>query len=1145
MTSSLILVVGMHRSGTSAVAGALNICGVHLGGPLVPANGANPAGYWEHAGVVAAHDEALGHAGHSWDDPVDLHLARWVPDVVDTLVTRLRPQVFGLVDGQPAAIKDPRLSRLLPLWFDRVLPGLDVEPRVLVVHRPVADVIRSLQRRDGFSAEKSVVLWADHLIRAMIDSRGYPRALLSYPDLMGDPVGAVRSALEGLQVEIAEPVDRHDQALGEFLSPPIASALPEAKVPPELEELVSAVMTALDYPEVADGWADAQRLLDQYRRGFEGVGHEHLSNLIVGVQNSLDGLASLVGERTQWLQAHDEQIRTLERCLEQPGSGLSAPVSDRGNRSTEVAALDDRLAALEGLVGRIDVALTELIVSTDDDRQWADALRQVVDSGERRESEAISAVGDLAAQIGPLVNELRDARDVLEQEDRKSAVAAADVHLLRHEVEQARGRTEDHHRWLDQVASDIAEHAGHILRFETTLDRSASSALNLARRVKSRAGREISKRRAGPVASVERPPGPLTLPVSDTPRVSIIIPIFNQVDLTLDCLRSIAAHPPSVDFEVLVVDDCSTDPGVQRLRQVPGLRTLTTAENGGFVRSCNHGAANAEGSLLYFLNNDTILEPEAVDHLVHALDAHPRAQVAGSKLLNGDGTVQEAGGIMWRDGSAWNYGRGLPRDTPKLNYTRSVDYVSGASLMVPKSVFDELGGFDEAYVPAYYEDGDFCTRVRSLGHHVLYVPHSEVFHLEGQSYGTDTKRSGKKHMVTNHATFAARWSTFLEDHRPNAVEPDLEKDRGVIHRTLVIDARMLKPDHDAGALRMFHILRLLRQAGHQVTFLPQNLLREEPYGRSLEREGIQVVTSPHIGSVSEFLAAHAGDYDTILMSRLEVVERCLVDARAANPDARLVFDTVDLHFLREERELEIRGVNTLDRSPTTTRQQELLAVRSVDCTIVCSSAEKELLAELAPRASVAVVPTVTDEPRTPGGPNGRRDLLFVGSFQHPPNADGITWFATEVLPLVHKDLPDTVLHIVGSNPSNAVLDLADPTVRVHGYVPSLDRFYETARVCLAPLRFGAGVKGKISEALARGVPVAATSTAAEGMGLAAGTEVLVGDSPDELAQVVVQLLTDSQMWSRFADAGRVAFDRSFSLESIGPELHAAVGTPDP
>ena len=237
----------------------------------------------------------------------------------------------------------------------------------------------------------------------------------------------------------------------------------------------------------------------------------------------------------------------------------------------------------------------------------------------------------------------------------------------------------------------------------------------------------------------------VALPVVSDPLVSVIIPVYGKFQLTYDCIVSIAQALPSNTFEVIIVDDCSKDETLLAPLVFGGtVRVVRNETNLGFVKGCNRGAALARGQYLFFLNNDTLVRPGWLDELVKTFSDVPNVGIAGSKLLFADGSLQEVGGIIWRMGDGWNWGRNANPEEPRFNYLRDADYVSGAALMIPKPLFDELQGFDLHFAPAYYEDTDLCFRVRQAGKRVVVQPQSVVVHLEGQTSGTSVTGSGMK-----------------------------------------------------------------------------------------------------------------------------------------------------------------------------------------------------------------------------------------------------------------------------------------------------------------------------------------------------------------------------------------------------------------
>jgi GT2 family glycosyltransferase/SAM-dependent methyltransferase len=620
--------------------------------------------------------------------------------------------------------------------------------------------------------------------------------------------------------------------------------------------------------------------------------------------------------------------------------------------------------------------------------------------------------------------------------------------------------------------------------------------------------------------------------VSNRPLVSVIIPIYGQIDYTLQCLFSIAANQPQAAFEVIIIDDCSPDNSVEALTNVKSIRLIRNAENQGFIRSCNTGASVAQGKYLYFLNNDTQVTSGWLDELLRTFQEFPGTGLVGSKLIYPDGRLQEAGGIIWQDGSAWNFGHSQDPLLPIYNYAREVDYCSGASILVPKVLFDELGGFDEHYLPAYCEDCELAFKIRDQGYRVIYQPLSVVIHYEGITSGTDTSKGTKAYQIENLKKLYDRWKDRLQTHQPAGIEVDNAKDRRAVRRVLVIDHCTLTPSEDAGSVIVFNLLLLLREMDFQVTFIPEdNFLYMPEYTTVLQRNGIEVLYAPYITSVEQHLKEFGGRYDLAFLIRPVVIERHIWNIRKYSPQAKVLFHTVDLHFLRMSREAELQSDEIKQQQSNEMKRLELAAIRASDATIVVSTTEFELLRPELPDTKLYVFPLIMNVQGTSKTFADRKDIVFVGGYRHSPNVDAVQYFVTEIMPLLRQQLPSVHFHVVGSKVPPEIQALASDDVIIVGFVEDLTPLLDKMRVSVAPLRYGAGIKGKIGSAMAVGLPVVATPLAAEGMSLTNGENILIADSAEAFAATIVKLYQDDALWNQISQNSLVFADKAWGAES--------------
>lgn len=658
------------------------------------------------------------------------------------------------------------------------------------------------------------------------------------------------------------------------------------------------------------------------------------------------------------------------------------------------------------------------------------------------------------------------------------------------------------------------------------------------------AGAMVPGESPGLEGSLEDPagrlPGQPVVPAQAKPEVSIIIAVLNNLSYTAACLESVTKAAGAVPYEVIIADDGSNEGTAEWCATVDNLRHVVTGQGGGFVRNNNRAAELARGRWILFLNNDTLVQPGFLEAMVAAAtDAGVGA--VGAKLIYPDGKLQEAGGIVWRDFEAWNYGRGGNPHAPAYNYRRRVDYCSGACLMVDRAALEKLGGFSSELAPAYGEDSDLCFSLREkLGLATVYEPAARVVHFEGKSCGTDLGSGLKRYQEVNKSKLAAKWRHVVSNFPTSSPEGLLRAPRRYMGKqtVLIIDSCLPAPDRDSGSRRLETIISLLRGLDCHVMFLPENLAAPEPYASRMRNAGVEVLAcNPgYQATHRKILEPLLPIIDLVWMVRPEVTDLWLPYFRKHRPQTKLVFDTGDIHHLRMRQEEELLGTFRTGRSPSESmRILETKLAQAADATVAISDAEASLLRDMGAR-HVEVVSGIYRDKKQPEDPTfaERHGLLFIGSYMHPPNVDGMLWFLREVWPLILERDKEMTLTLIGANPPLALREHASDRVVVAGHVPDIDSYFRQARVFICPLRYGGGIKGKLGQCLEYGLPFVTTPAGAEGMGFAHEVDALIASSPTDFADSVLRLYSEEALWIHC----REGLQRHLSSYSEDLAMHA-------
>lgn len=617
---------------------------------------------------------------------------------------------------------------------------------------------------------------------------------------------------------------------------------------------------------------------------------------------------------------------------------------------------------------------------------------------------------------------------------------------------------------------------------------------------------------------------------AEKPVVTVIIPIHNQLRYTLNCLYSIMNAEDKVPIEILIINDKSTDNSLEILSRIPGLHILNNSENLGFLRSVNKGINEARGEFVYLLNNDTKVLNGYLSSLLNVFELYKDAGAVGSKLIYADGKLQEAGCLLFEKEIVVNRGASHSVHSPRFNFLRKVDYCSGCSLIFRrKDATGALNLLDSVFSPAYYEETDLCMRfTEEQKLNVYYQPLSQIIHYENISYQQKSENK-QKLLEKNHRIFWDRW-------RENITSPQwiMEKGRelfndnkGYSETVLIIEEYLPKYDQDSGSNRFAEIVKILINQSCKVYLLAKNINSENDtaYIKFFEQMGVEVLrdfstSKKKIIRVKKQIKAIMPLVDIIWIFRPEGFEYYEKEIKNINSKSKIVYDMVDLHYLRFDRENDFFSKTRKRlKKENNIKLLERRALKSADAIIAISDIEKKAITGTDISGEkifiVSNIHTIKEEiPQKRF--EDREGLVFIGGFNHKPNVDAVLYLYKEIMPLVWKSNASIKVYIIGGNVPEEIRILHSDKFQILGYQKNIDDYFTKSKIFVAPLRYGAGVKGKIGQALEYKLPVISTTIGVEGMKLDPDNTAVIVDikDPAAFAKDILLLDKDKEKWNR-------------------------------
>ncbi len=615
------------------------------------------------------------------------------------------------------------------------------------------------------------------------------------------------------------------------------------------------------------------------------------------------------------------------------------------------------------------------------------------------------------------------------------------------------------------------------------------------------------------------------------PYISIVVVLYNQADLTLACLRSIADNLPE-KAELILIDNASTDETSMLLDRLDGAVILRNKENLHFLRACNQARDIIRGKYLVLLNNDAQLVNGSIEAAIKTIENHSSAGAVGGKIIGLDGALQEAGSIIWRDGSCLGYGRGDNPDEPEYQFVRPVDYCSGAFLVTYSELFRDMNGFDVDFAPAYYEETDYCVRLWKKGFATIYDPKAIIRHYE---FGSSNGSQAESLMRKNQLLFARKHQNFLEKQYPaDACNVLFARVHSRRQRVLYIDDRVPRPCYGSGFPRAASIVRELAKNYFVTIYCTDRA--DESWGEIYADipENVEVMKGKNFTTIDAFLRDRLNYYDIIWVSRPH--NMALVTKMRAldliGDKIRIVYDAEALTSVREEQRSKLLGYKA-----AITLQEEIRLAQAANVVLAVSLAEAEEFHRHGIARCHVLGHSVTISPGTSVFKE-RFGFLFVGALHgvDSPNGDSLLWFTENVWPIIKKEMGESAqLYVVGYTPDRQLYeDRLPEDSQLIGTVADLAPWYNAARVLIIPTRFAAGLPMKAHDAAAHGLPMVASQLIANQLGWQHEQELLSAPfEAHEFAKACVRLYQDESLWISLRDnallaVGRDAGEAAFS-----------------
>lgn len=1157
------VVTGMHRSGTSILSALTTCFGSSIGQNVMKPLPENPRGFWENQSIADMNDEILRTLGARWDLP---KIEPWseTAHLVEALYLDKVKQLISVQfrDTPRITIKDPRIAFVLPLWI-KALDDLGYGTKVLHIVRNPDEVYQSIHHRNGFSHTHSDLLWLETI--SSILSSSLPELLLiqhnhlyknhrdtisSVSDYLGlDPCKVTR-VIEEFEANHFDKQLRHYRAPESFANPD-TEAHAVYKAICEYQGISTLNESELNrlYNKIRELYPESHAILGKLNLYLDPASHKdhryasnHTINWVSSTLLALQESATSTLQTPEYEpnQAMVEQFRFMEEEIQQ----LSEEV-DRSKKNQKRASMqfEYRLLQRIRLIDNLATSRDQLEIENHTLSNEVTQLRARIDKLEETHSNSANlhqSTIETANEFARCFQVLHDKIWSTKRWRFGSAAAHAWQKITRKNesceskrvLDYTQSRFQDWVISLSDVAIRESTNDTTVLPVEPENHQIADTKQAHACSASEKLDLFLSN---GEI-----------LDFSDSTKradVSIILVLYNRVELTLLCLESILNRVDKLTVQLIIVDNASSDQTDELLNQVRGAKIIRNRKNFGFLLASNQGLAFADADQTLFLNNDALISTNALTRAHELLETRPELGAVGARIISVDGKLQEAGCICWSDGSTFGYGRGDDPEAFRYLFERYVDYTSGAFLQVRTALLKQLEGFDTRYEPAYYEDADICFGLNSLGYKILYSPEIVVYHYEfGSSEGSDY---AVQLCQTNKQKFVAKYGTQLKYHYPphQAVQLARFSTRWRNKRVLYVDDRTPHLYFGAGFPRSNFILNSLADFGFEVAMLPLNFPNEETkltLYTDIDRR-VELLYGIGRSSFKEFWDENADTFDLVWVSRPHNMDFLYPFLR--NRRCKLVYDAEAI-FTDRHLAMSKLGLSKPHESYEEAVKDELFSSRNADLIVTVSERDKSTVSQTLNNNRPVIDLGYGLEVKNAKGFSDRTGFLFVGNldYSESPNSDSLRWFVETVWPLIKHQIPSAKLDVVGSNNSTLSTTLVDRDIIMHGVVESLDGFYQSSKVFIAPTRYAAGIPLKVQEAAANGIPCVITDILKKQLKWQHKKEALsspVNDA-ESFCKLCVQLYEDETLWRNIQAGAQQAVLQECNSDQIKAKLMGAI-----